>query len=94
MDGRVAPQLRRLELHGPRHAAAYTAAITHMFGTARMGADPARSVVRPDFRHHHVDQLYVADSSVFPSNTGVNPQISIMALATLCARRVAGVDLA
>ena len=63
-------------------------AVTHMFGTCAMGSDPARSVVRPDFRHHRVDRLYVADSSVFPTNTGVNPQTSIIALATLCGRRV------
>lgn len=86
-------RLRRLELDGPRHAAAYTAAITHMFGTARMGSDPSHAVVRPDFRHHQVDRLYVADSSAFPSNTGVNPQVPIMALAALCARHVAGLDL-
>jgi choline dehydrogenase-like flavoprotein len=84
--------LARLEADGPRRASAFTSAVTHLFGTARMGADPARSVVGPDFRHHDVDRLYVADSSVFPTNTGVNPQISIMALATLCARRIAGVD--
>ena len=69
---------------------AYSAAITHMFGTCRMGSDPAASVVRPDFRHHAVDGLYMADSSVFPTSTGVNPQIAIAALATLCAARVAG----
>lgn len=85
--------LRHLELHGPRDPAAFPAAITHMFGTARMGSDPADSVVRPDFRHHQVDRLYVADSSVFPSNTGVNPQVPIMAVASLCARRIAGVDV-
>jgi choline dehydrogenase-like flavoprotein len=64
------------------------AAVTHMFGTCRMGSDPERSVVGPDFRHHAVDGLYVADSSVFPSNLGVNPQIPVMAVATLCGRRV------
>src|SRR5262249_29406707 len=53
-----------------------------------MGRDPATNVVRPDFRHHTIESLYVADSSVFPTNLGVNPQIPIMALATLCARRV------
>jgi choline dehydrogenase-like flavoprotein len=53
-----------------------------------MGSDPARSVVRPDFRHHRVEGLYVADSSVFPTNTGVNPQTSIIALASICGRRV------
>ena len=63
--------------------------MTHLFGTARMGSDPRASVVRPDFRHHHVDGLYVADSSVFPSNLGVNPQIAIMALAQLCADGIA-----
>jgi len=80
-------ELAELEQSGPRHVGAYTAAVTHMFGTCRMGSDPARSVVRPDFRHHAVDSLFVADSSVFPSSLGVNPQIPIMAVATLCARR-------
>ena len=51
-----------------------------------MGSDPSRSVVGLDFQHHDVSGLYVADSSVFPANTGVNPQIAIMALAQLCAR--------
>ena len=38
-------------------------------------------------------RLYVADSSVFPSNTGVNPQVAIMAIATLCGRHIAGEQL-
>lgn len=80
-------ELARLEREGPRRPAAFTAAITHMFGTCRIGSDPRRSVVRPDFRHHAVDALYVADSSTFPTSLGVNPQIPIMAIATLCARR-------
>jgi hypothetical protein len=61
-----------------------------MFGTCRMGSHPANSVVRPDFRHYGVERLYIADSSVFPTNIGVNPQIPIMALATICARRAVG----
>ncbi|MBI2378323.1 MAG: GMC family oxidoreductase [Deltaproteobacteria bacterium] len=80
--------LERLELEGPRDARAYSMAVTHMFGTARMGSDPRRSVVRPDFSHHRVRNLFVADSSVFPTNTGVNPQTSILALATLCGEQV------
>jgi len=67
---------------------AYAMSMTHLFGTARMGCDPATSVVRPDFRHHDVPGLYVADSSVFPGNLGVNPQIAIMAMAHLCARAI------
>jgi choline dehydrogenase-like flavoprotein len=76
------------ETEGPRDPRAYALAVTHLFGTCRMGSDPATSVVRPDFRHHAVDRLYVADSSVFPSNLGVNPQTTILALADLCARAV------
>lgn len=82
-------ELARLEREGPRSAGAYTAAITHMFGTCRMGSDPARSVVRPDFRHHAVEGLTVADSSVFPTSLGVNPQVPIMAMALLAGQRLA-----
>lgn len=81
--------MARFEAEGPDDPKAYHIAITHLFGTCRIGSDAARSVVRPDFRHHATRGLYVADSSVFPTNTGVNPQTSILALATLCGRVVA-----
>ncbi|HMY19238.1 MAG TPA: GMC family oxidoreductase [Polyangium sp.] len=84
--------LVRLEKEGPTNPAAFTAAITHMFGTCKMGSAPETSVVRPDFRHVALDGLYVADSSVFPSNIGVNPQIPIMAVATLAARSAVGME--
>lgn len=88
--GRVTDRavMSRFAAEAPRDPNAYTMAATHLFGTCRMGSDPARSVVRPDFRHHAVAGLYVADSSVFPSNTGVNPQLAILALATSCAGRI------
>jgi len=73
---------------GPLDPRAYTLAATHLFGTCRMGSDPRRSVVGPDFGHHRIRGLYVADSSVFPSNIGVNPQSSIIAFARLCGERV------
>ena len=81
--------MARFEAEGSLVAGDYAMSMTHLFGTARMGGDPAKSVVRPDFRHHATEALYVADSSVFPGNLGVNPQIAIMALAELCADRVA-----
>lgn len=81
-------EIARFETEGPTQANAYHGAITHLFGTCKMATDPANAVVRADFRHHTVDRLYVADSSVFPTATGVNPQTAILALATLCARRV------
>lgn len=91
-DVRHPAELAALEHSGPRHPAAFSAAMTHLFGTCRMGTDPERSVVGPDFQHHRVPGLYVADSSVFPTSTGVNPQIAIAALATVCGARVAGAD--
>lgn len=78
-------RMAEFEREGPLDPKAYAMSVTHLFGTARMGSDPSQSVVRPDFRHHTVDGLYVADSSVFPTNLGVNPQVPIMALAQLCA---------
>jgi choline dehydrogenase-like flavoprotein len=63
---------------------------THLFGGARMGIDPRSSVVGPDFESHEVAGLYVVDSSVFPTNLGVNPQHSIMAMSRLAATRIAG----
>jgi choline dehydrogenase-like flavoprotein len=82
-------RLDALEADPPRDPAAYGMVATHLFGTCRASSDPARGVVRPDLRHHAVDGLWVVDSSVFPSNTGVNPQTSILAIATLAARRLA-----
>ncbi len=82
-------ELAPLEASGPSKASAFASAVTHMFGTCRMGSDPARSVVGPDFQHHRVRGLFVADASVFPTSTGVNPQVPIMTLAAFAAARVA-----
>src|SRR5690606_29518659 len=74
--------MARFEREGPLSPRAYAMSMTHLFGTARMGSDPASSVVGPRFEHHRVAGLYVADSSVFPGNLGVNPQVPIMSLAS------------
>lgn len=78
-----------IESDGPLDARAYAMSMTHLFSTARMGSDRRTSVVGLDFQHHDVAGLYVADSSVFPSNTGVNPQLAIAAMAQLCGEAVA-----
>ncbi len=57
----------------------------HPLGTARADADAGRGVVNSDLRLHDVEGLYLADGSVLPSALGVNPQITIMALATRLA---------
>jgi choline dehydrogenase-like flavoprotein len=53
----------------------------HQMGTCRMGADPAQSVLDGNCQVHGVKGLFVCDGSVFPSASGVNPMLSIMALA-------------
>jgi choline dehydrogenase-like flavoprotein len=62
----------------------------HPLGTARMGIDPASSVVGPDHRLHDTEGLYVVDGSAVPTALGVNPQVTIMALATRAAEKIAG----
>jgi choline dehydrogenase-like flavoprotein len=60
----------------------------HIMGTARMGDDPDTSVVDPVGRLHELDNVYVADGSVFVSSGGFNPTLTIMALALRMARHV------
>ncbi|MFN7642049.1 MAG: GMC family oxidoreductase N-terminal domain-containing protein [Burkholderiales bacterium] len=54
----------------------------HVMGGCAMSADDARGLVRPDGRHHHVDNLSVHDGSVFPTSIGANPQLSIYGIVT------------
>jgi choline dehydrogenase-like flavoprotein len=54
----------------------------HAFATSRMGASPKRSVVNPWGECWDVEKLFIADGGVVPSSIGVNPQETIMALAT------------
>jgi choline dehydrogenase-like flavoprotein len=60
----------------------------HHIGTARMGLDPASSVVDADCRLHDVDDLYVAGSAVFPTSSQANPTLTIVALALRLAHRL------
>ncbi len=60
----------------------------HPVGTCRMGTRPDRSVVGPDQQVHGVPGLYISDASVFPGSPGVNPQMTIMALALRAAEGV------
>jgi len=61
----------------------------HPLGTARMGRDPASSVVNPDHQVHETRSLYVVDGAAVPSSLGVNPQVTIMAMATRAAEKIA-----
>jgi choline dehydrogenase-like flavoprotein len=75
--------------NGPANPAAYVFAMTHLFGTARMSVRPGDGVVRPGFGVHGTRDLYVVDSSVFPTNLGVNPQLPIMGIAMHAAKGLA-----
>jgi choline dehydrogenase-like flavoprotein len=84
-DGELAP-LRARALQ-PRDI---TLMAFHPMGTARADARPAHGVVDADLKLHGVDGVYVSDASVLPSSLGVNPQITIMALATRLAYAMLG----
>jgi len=71
---------------GPNQLAVLSA---HVNGTCRLGTDPETSGCTPDGERHGVPSLYVADGSLLPTAPGVNPQETIMALATVIAERIA-----
>ena len=68
---------------------AFSWVMTHLMGTARMGTDPRTSACDPWGRVHHTRNVYVTDSSLFPTNLGVNPQHTIMGLSMRIARHLA-----
>src|SRR4030095_2263196 len=60
----------------------------HLLGTAKMGTDPATSVVDPWGRAHDVPNLFIFDGSIWPTSSGMNPTATIAALALYCAERL------
>ncbi|KAK4422437.1 Long-chain-alcohol oxidase FAO4A [Sesamum alatum] len=60
----------------------------HQMGSCRMGVDPKGSVVSPTGETWEVEGLFVADSSVFPTALGVNPMVTIQAIAYCTAQSV------
>ena len=87
-------RLRRFDF-GPNRGTVFSA---HQMGTARLGADPrshacdpagrVRSGLGSGGRDEVVPGLYVADGSLFPTGLGVNPMLTVMALARRVARTV------
>jgi choline dehydrogenase-like flavoprotein len=59
----------------------------HILGTARMGRDPASSVVDAEQLHHRLRNLYVLGGSSFPTSATANPSLTIAALSLRSARR-------
>jgi choline dehydrogenase-like flavoprotein len=61
----------------------------HLAGTARMGFDAKTSVVNADCRSWDIPNLWICDGSVFPTTGGVNPSLTITAVALRTANRIA-----
>jgi len=60
----------------------------HPLGTARMGRDRASSVVDQNHQVHDTRGLYIVDGASVPTSLGVNPQVTIMAMATRAAEKI------
>lgn len=67
----------------------FLATAYHPLGTCRIGTAPDNSVLAPDHQVHGLPGLYVCDGSAVPTSPEVNPQITIMAMATRAAGHLA-----
>jgi choline dehydrogenase-like flavoprotein len=64
----------------------------HQMGTCRMGPDPAESVASPTGELHHTPGVWIGDTSAFPTASGTNPMITVMALAHRTAEHLAAAE--
>ena len=67
---------------------------SHQCGTARMGADPATSVVDGFCRSHDHPNLFITDASVLPTSAAVNPALTVAALAIRTAKHIGETETA
>jgi choline dehydrogenase-like flavoprotein len=65
---------------------------SHQCGTARIGANPATSVVDANLKAHDLDNLYIVDASVLPTSAAVNPSLTVAALALRAGEHIARVS--
>lgn len=82
---KLGPDEVRLIDEGPLDPRAYIAILSHLFGGCPMSADPRQGVVDGAGKVHGVEGLYVVDASAIPTTLGVNPQHTIMGLASVWA---------
>jgi choline dehydrogenase-like flavoprotein len=61
----------------------------HVMGGCPLGPDPKRAVTDRSGRHHHLENLYVLDGSLFPTSIGANPQLSIYGITAKLATELA-----
>jgi choline dehydrogenase-like flavoprotein len=86
----VLQPFRKINLRGAED----NRALAHVCGTCRFGSDPKTSVLDPQNRAHEVDNLYVVDTSFFPSSSGMNPSLTVAANALRVAEHINQVHFA
>ena len=64
--------------------------LAHVCGTCRMGDDPMLSVVDRSNRAHRIDNLFVVDTSFFPTSAGTNPTLTVVANALRVGAHLTG----
>lgn len=77
----------------PLQAGGWKLFSAHQMGTCRMGTNPRTTVADPWGQLHHLAGVWIGDASAFPTATGTNPMITIMALAHRNAQAIAAASL-
>ncbi|HEY3126583.1 MAG TPA: GMC family oxidoreductase N-terminal domain-containing protein [Candidatus Limnocylindria bacterium] len=87
VGGPIEPFVAEIERRGvaPNRVTLFSA---HQMSSCRIGVDPATSVADPDGQVYGVRGLYITDASAFPNACGVNPMLTVMALARRTASRM------
>ena len=85
----TSPPLGAFDIRATSSPLGVAPASRHVMGTARMGTDPATSVVSSEQRLWDVDNVLVCDSSVFVTAAGYNPTLTLSALAHRAASQLA-----
>ena len=84
----IGQMTRSMDAIGAEDIFAQTEDANHLAGTARMGFTPQDSVVNADCRSWDIPNLWICDGSVFPTTGGVNPSLTIQAIALCTADRI------
>lgn len=88
-DAGLQAWIKEFRKKSPLNAEHGCAASAHQMGTCRMSSSPKKGVVGPDGQVWGTHGLYVADASVFPSASGVNPMVTNMAITDWTSRKLA-----
>jgi choline dehydrogenase-like flavoprotein len=88
VDHAIRFMTQSLEAVGARDIWAQMDDTCHLNGTARMGDDARTSVVNADCRSWDIRNLWICDGSVFPTVGGVNPSLTIQAVACRTGDRI------